>query len=56
MCAAQYEVMRAEIIGSMPRASHGVGLAVLMRQGLAAWIDAVRQCALPGRRSPQPAV
>src|SRR5688572_1656212 len=47
--AAQYEVLRAHMIGQAGAASRGVGLALLMQHGLAAWMGAVRNCTSPAR-------
>jgi hypothetical protein len=42
---AQYEALRSQMIGTAGAAPRGVGLALLLQQGLAAWIAAVQRCA-----------
>jgi hypothetical protein len=45
---AHYEALRAQMIGSTATAPvRGVGLALLLQQGMAAWLQAVRTCISP---------
>lgn len=45
---AQYETVRSQMIGvTAATAARGVGLALLMREGLTTWLHAVRPCLSP---------
>src|SRR5262249_12232447 len=44
---AQYETLRAQMTGGTAAIPRGVGLALLMHEGLTTWLHAVRPCLSP---------
>jgi hypothetical protein len=47
---ARYEELRSQVLGGL---SHGMGLALFLRQGMRSWIEAWRQCTLAAPREHQ---
>lgn len=50
--AARYEELRAFVLGDGDPGRRSHGLALLLRQGLAAWIAAWQRCATPPLKEP----
>jgi hypothetical protein len=48
----EYERLRSQIVGAVPRGiRRGVGLALLLREGMPAWMYAVRAASAPFSRA-----
>ena len=50
----QYEQLRREATGCSEHAAQGLGLALFLRRGMTAWMQAWSQCADPGTPNIRP--